>query len=106
MSQNPESGRFAALPVLCPDCHWPTNRTWPESCETCGRRLPRPFAGANSSVSVEEALRPFGWTCGPEFQRRYATDEWVFNLANAVQVLTAINRDLRAQIDGSGVGDE
>lgn len=48
---NPESGSVAALPVLCPDCHWPTNRTWPESCETCGRRLPRPLAGANRPMT-------------------------------------------------------
>jgi hypothetical protein len=34
------------------------------------------------------ALRPFGWTCGPEFWRRYYSDPWVFNLANAVERLT------------------
>lgn len=34
------------------------------------------------------ALKPFGWTCGPEFWDRYYTDPWVFNLANAVQRLT------------------
>lgn len=37
---------------------------------------------------MEAALRPFGWTMGGEFWRRYYTDPWVFNLANAVQRLS------------------
>lgn len=33
---------------------------------------------------IEAALRPFGWTCGPDFWQRYYSDPWVFSLANAV----------------------
>ncbi len=50
-------------------------------------------------VTVEEALRAFGWTCGSTFQRRYRQDPWVFNLANAVQRLTSENRRLRRELD-------
>jgi hypothetical protein len=50
-------------------------------------------------VSVEDALRPFGWRCGPEFDKRYASDRWVFNLANAVQRLTNENVRLRKELD-------
>jgi hypothetical protein len=32
-------------------------------------------------------LRRFGWTLGPDFERRYHTDPWVFNLANAVEAV-------------------
>jgi hypothetical protein len=53
------------------------------------------------SVSIAEALQPFGWTCGDEFERRYYTDPWVFNLANAVQRLTIRLRELEAQNDRS-----
>lgn len=35
--------RIAAAPKLCPDCYWPTLRTWPETCETCGQKLPAPL---------------------------------------------------------------
>jgi hypothetical protein len=41
-----------------------------------------------SEETMAAALRPFGWECGPEFFRRYYTDPWVFNLANAVERLT------------------
>jgi len=37
---------------------------------------------------IADALKPFGWTCTPDFWERYYTDAWVFNLANAVQLLT------------------
>ncbi len=37
---------------------------------------------------IEAALRPFGWTCGPEFWHRYDTDAWVFNLVNIVDALS------------------
>lgn len=37
---------------------------------------------------LEAALKPFGWACGPEFWKRYYTDPWVFNLANAVARLS------------------
>jgi hypothetical protein len=39
---------------------------------------------------MEAALKPFGWTCGQDFWQRYYTDPWVFNLANAVERLTAL----------------
>lgn len=35
------------------------------------------------------ALQPFGWTVGPEFWKRYHSDPWVFNLANAIERLAA-----------------
>lgn len=34
------------------------------------------------------ALAPFGWTCGEDFWKRYHSDAWVFNLANAVERLS------------------
>jgi hypothetical protein len=37
---------------------------------------------------IADALKPFGWTCSPEFWRRYYSDTWVFNLVNAVVRLT------------------
>ena len=33
---------------------------------------------------AERELRRFGWELGPEFERRYITDAWVFNLVNAL----------------------
>lgn len=33
---------------------------------------------------VERELRRFGWALGPEFEHRYLTDPWVFNLVNAL----------------------
>lgn len=44
------------------------------------------------------ALAPFGWTCEPVFWQRYYTDPWVFNLANAVERLTAQVADLHRLI--------
>ena len=35
--------------------------------------------------TLAKALRPFGWTCGPEFWQRYYADPWVFCLAIAVE---------------------
>jgi hypothetical protein len=40
-------------------------------------------------TSMARALAPFGWVCGPEFWKRYYSDAWVFNLANAVERLSA-----------------
>jgi len=37
---------------------------------------------------LADALSAFGWTCGPDFWKRYYADPWVFNLANAVERLT------------------
>jgi hypothetical protein len=42
----------------------------------------------NAEERMTAALRPFGWTCGSEFWRRYRSDPWVFNLANAVEKLS------------------
>lgn len=41
---------------------------------------------------MEAALKPFGWTMGDEFWRRYYSDPWVFNLANAVERLTKMRK--------------
>ena len=38
--------------------------------------------------TMAAALKPFGWLCGEEFWKRYYTDPYVFNLANAVEILT------------------
>lgn len=45
--------------------------------------------GNKGEQRLADALRPFGWTCGPDFWERYYSDPWVFNLANAVERLTA-----------------
>lgn len=37
---------------------------------------------------IAAALKPFGWTCTDDFWRRYYTDTWIFNLANAVERLS------------------
>lgn len=50
--------------------------------------------------TMAAALRPFGWTCTPAFWQRYYGDPWVFNLANAVEVLTARVEQLTALSDG------
>ena len=42
-----------------------------------------------SEETMQAALKRFGWECGPEFWWRYHSDPWVFNLANAVERLTA-----------------
>ena len=47
------------------------------------------------------ALKPFGWTCTEDFWRRYYSDPWVFNLANAVERLTDEVTRLQRLIDGS-----
>lgn len=47
----------------------------------------------NTEERLEDALRPFGWTCGTDFWQRYHTDPWVFNLANAVERLTQLLAD-------------
>lgn len=47
--------------------------------------------------SLTAALQQFGWTCGPEFLKRYHTDPWVFNLANAIEKLTAEVAALRVR---------
>lgn len=46
------------------------------------------------------ALKPFGWTCGPDFWKRYYSDAWVFNLANAVVALSLAISDT-AQEEGN-----
>lgn len=55
----------------------------------------------DSEAQLAAALRPFGWTCGPEFWKRYYTDPWVFNLANAVQRLSVV-----ADVEASEQGEE
>lgn len=60
----------------------------------------QPSTPASDAVSVEEALRRFRWACDPEFEQRYATDTWVFNLANALAALTTENNRLRGFVSG------
>lgn len=65
---------------------------------------------------IERALKPFGWTCGPEFWDRYYTDTWVFHLANAIErqrreldELLSAARDLLVALDedlATGTGYE
>lgn len=47
---------------------------------------------------MEDALKPFGWTCGPDFWQRYYQDAWVFNLANAVERVSAERDDLARRL--------
>lgn len=49
----------------------------------------------NTSEQLRSALQRFGWTMGPEFERRYIEDPWVFNLANAVEKLSVAYDSLR-----------
>jgi hypothetical protein len=51
-----------------------------------------------AQARMEAALRPFGWTCGPEFWERYYTDPWVFSLANAVERLAEERDALRSVV--------
>jgi hypothetical protein len=56
-------------------------------------------------AEMTAALARFGWTCGPEFWQRYYSDPWVFNLANAVEKLTAENERLSlAYIEATNPG--
>lgn len=55
----------------------------------------------SSEESLAAALRPFGWTCTEDFWRRYYTDPWVFNLANAIERMAFRVAELEARIDGS-----
>jgi hypothetical protein len=53
----------------------------------------------NNTQRLADALRPFGWVCGADFWRRYHTDPWVFNLANAVDALAAKLAEVDAERD-------
>ena len=44
---------------------------------------------ATGEERLAAALAPFGWTCTDAFWQRYYSDAWVFNLANAVERLSA-----------------
>ena len=49
----------------------------------------KPSDPSDSREMVEAALKPWGWTCGPDFWDRYHSDPWVFNLVNALTRTTA-----------------
>jgi hypothetical protein len=49
------------------------------------------------------ALKSFGWDCTPDFWRRYHTDAWVYNLANAVALLHTVDDDEFAEQIAMGV---
>ncbi len=51
-----------------------------------------------SVQTMEDALKPFGWAMGPAFWDRYATDPWVFHLANAVERLHLRNLELEGAV--------
>lgn len=51
--------------------------------------------------TAEAELRRFGWTLGPEFDRRYLTDAWVFNLVNALAVVATERDEARAALEVS-----
>lgn len=55
---------------------------------------------ARGGDRLAAALKPFGWTCTEDFWRRYYSDPWVFNLANAVERLTDEVARLTALNDG------
>lgn len=52
-----------------------------------------------NEATMAAALKPFGWTCSEDFWRRYYSDPWVFNLANAVEWMTAANAHLQERTD-------
>ncbi len=56
-----------------------------------------PMAVMSNETTMAAALRPFGWACTDDFWRRYYQDAWVFNLANAVERLTAEVERLQAK---------
>ncbi len=41
------------------------------------------------TLKGQDELKRFGWKLGPEFEQRYLTDAWVFNLANAVETVAS-----------------
>lgn len=49
-------------------------------------------------VDVREVLRSYGWRCGPEFEERYVTDAWVFNLVNALEREATARADAEAAL--------
>ena len=53
--------------------------------------------------TMEAALAPFGWTCGPAFWQRYYSDPWVFNLANAVEALVGQVADAEQRAEESAL---
>lgn len=64
------------------------------------------FRSDSVSDSMTAALKAFGWEVGPAFVERYYTDPWVFNLANAVEKLSAEVERLQHQVaypSGQGV---
>lgn len=48
---------------------------------------------------VKDVLRSFGWECGPEFEKRYITDPWVFNLVNIIENLANGIEEVRTAVD-------
>lgn len=42
-------------------------------------------SNTHAKVDVREVLKGYGWTCGPDFEERYLTDPWVFNLVNIIE---------------------
>lgn len=56
------------------------------------------------SDAAQAQLRRFGWQLGPEFERRYMTDAWVFNLVNAIEKVAAERDELRAVLESGEVG--
>ena len=56
--------------------------------------MPDNHSDTEDDAPLVKALKRFGWKCGPEFEKRYYSDPWVFNLANAVERLTSENGEL------------
>lgn len=54
--------------------------------------------GEQERVDVREVLKSFGWLCGEEFDNRYYTDRWVFNLVNIIEHLAQERHDLKKGI--------
>ena len=54
---------------------------------------------SDSREMIEAALKPWGWTCGPEFWNRYHSDPWVFNLVNALTRTTQVVAHTTAEVD-------
>lgn len=73
---------------------------------TAGGETPGGARGQNpTEATLAAALRPFGWTCTPDFWKRYYTDPWVFNLANAVESLTvALDKAQLSSIEARNPG--
>lgn len=83
----------------CDNWFWPDHMAtdndgkYIEQCQECFMRPVGPMIDAialeqseyEDAQDMEDMLETFGWTASEEFWKKYDTDPWVFNLANALR---------------------